>query len=1314
MRSVRESKENTMKKNTSQKNSRAIAADTDAMFENFLRGLGIDKEGKRPTLEQERVIRAKDRTMLVIAGAGSGKTATMSQRIAWHIAAEGIKPSEVLGLTFTRKAAGELAERVQGYLHALTLNAHNFPYVKADSEEFGRPTISTYNSFASDIASSYALLIGEDPMSVLISETQRWQIMNSIVRAWDTHDSAAVPSDDAFDSARVLGDQSIDTIIDVALSMAAGIIDNGLTIQQVRDELMNERESIRALDSAKTGFSGKPYSGTEVSTAFRELKESGSSLECRIAVLDIVEAYFAYKRENGYIEFADQVAWARRILNEVPDIGIHLRKKYRLVVLDEYQDTSVNQAQFLYSALAPREGEDISVCAVGDPNQAIYGWRGAGANALDDYKTTFCVHNDACLSLSTAFRNSSNILEAANALVASDMSIDVQSVLEDGRNETKVNALDRPWLKDVWHPASYMLQELKPGPSNTEGEVVHIHRTLGTDTYDAIARRIKEEFDSAYVRYQHEQKKHTRSGSGNYEAPTAAVLIRKRKYAKEMIEALNRYGVRFDYLGGDSILVQKEIRLLRSFLACAFMPQRNDAFVFVAQFYGIGVHDLRTLAEIRKKLDKASSDVRSRNSRSSLRQLPITFSEVAEYLYLSSAKAPENLDANLYNECEGLAQCVDQLTETGRLRLCRIGGMLRDVRTKTMASVPDIVRYAADQLDLQGYISARTAGKARAKRNLAKFISLAHEFFPLDPKECAVGANGVSAFLTQLNHAEEKERGEDDDSSADLPVVTCDDIEPEHGVVQILTVHAAKGLEWDIVGIPEMVDGEFGLVSSRDVKPWHKDREAIPFSLRGDHRYLPQFNARDCYTDISKLTNDNAAEAGSRYFLYKNVSCKEYANEEIKHLAYVAVTRPKSLLLLATYDYKDEQKMLRVYETLLKENPQLGYIDDSRSDLNKEYLNEPLEKWTPPKEYGLVQKIIEALRKQEKHVISDDPDNDERIATGHEFVAWMRKRASDDVTDSDNGVSSGADADMNTTENTDLDVIEQYLKQYASDCEIPQGIPVWPQSVDRSLISKEDVQDLYRYKSPQDLAKQWKKTAERLLYLQRERNSAESIEFDHLTASGIVHLQEDPESFLKNRQRPIPQAPSLSADRGTKVHAKIARYFNAPQMLDIDSVAADTAMPFDESKELSGDDITMLFERFTSSDFARYPVLAVEKSIDYAIGDYPVRCVLDAVFDTHSLEGHAPVTIVDWKTGKQPDSESLESRRLQLAIYRYAWAHAHAIDVDNIDAFFYYLGEDDPSRRLLHPPALSYEELEERIRTAIEQGKVNARKPRNM
>lgn len=1313
MRSGAEVKKNTMQKNIVHKDSCKKVTEEAAIFEDFLRVLDIDKEGKRPTSEQERVIRVKDRTMLVIAGAGSGKTATMSQRIAWHIAAEGIKPSEVLGLTFTRKAAGELAERVQRYLYALTSNAHNFPYLKAESEEFGRPTISTYNSFASDIASSYALLIGEDPMSVLISETQRWQIMDSIVRAWDTRDSAAAPSGAAFDSARVLGAQSIDTIIDVALSLAAGIIDNGLTIQQVRDELMNERESICALDSAKTGFRGKPYSGTEVSAGFSDLRKSIPNLECRIAALDIVEAYFAYKRENGYIEFADQVAWARRILNEVPDIGMQLRKKYRLVVLDEYQDTSVNQAQFLYSALAPREGEDISVCAVGDPNQAIYGWRGAGANALDDYKTTFCVHNYACLSLSTAFRNSSNILEAANALVASDMSIDVQSVLENGRDEAKVNALDRPWLKDVWHPASYMLQELKPGPCNTEGKVIHIHRTLGTDTYDVIARRIKEEFDSAYVRYQHEQKKHTHSGSGNYEAPTAAVLIRKRKYAKEMIEALNRYGVRFDYLGGDSVLVQKEIRLLRSFLACAFMPQRNDAFVFLSHFYGIGAHDLRTLAEIRKKLDNAVVKTHNDSSSASLRQFPITFSEVAEYLYMASAQDSEKADIHPY-EGDGLANCVAQLTETGYLRLCKIGSMLRDIRSKTMASVPDIVCYAADLLDLHGYIAARTSGKARAKRNLAKFISLAHEFFPLDSKNCAVGANGISAFLTQLNHAEKKERGEDDDSSADLPVFTCDDIEPEHGVVQILTVHAAKGLEWDIVAIPEMVDGEFGAVSSKNVKPWHKDSKEIPFSLRGDRRYLPQFNTRVCYTDISKLTNANTAEAGSRYFLYKNISCMEYADEEMKHLAYVAITRPKSLLLLATYDYKDEQKASKVYETLLEENPQLGYIDDLRSDLNKECLSEPLKKWELSKGHVFIEKIIEALHKQEKHAISDDPDNDERIATGREFVAWMRKRASENVTDSDNTVSNGANASICVTKNTDLDAIEQYLSQYASDCEIPRGIPVWPQSVDRCLISKEDVQDLYRYKSPQDLVKQWEKTVERLLYLQRESSIATDVEFDHLTASGIVHLQEDPENFLRNRQRPIPQAPSLCADRGTQIHAKIARYFNAPQMLDIDSVAADTTMTFDESKDISDDRMVTLFERFMSSDFAQYPVLAVEKSIDYAIADYPVRCVLDAVFDTRSLEGCAPVTIVDWKTGRQPDSESFESRRLQLAIYRYAWAHAHAISVEDIDAFFYYLGEDDPSRRLLRAPALSYQELEEKIRAAIKQGKLNVGKSRNI
>src|SRR5699024_352158 len=133
-----------------------------------------------PTAEQSQVVSAPLEPAVVIAGAGSGKSETMASRVVWLVANGYVRPEQILGLTFTRKATAELAERVRRRLEQLR-DTEQFPDELLD----GEPTISTYNSYAGRIVADHALREAIEPTARLLSEGQSWQVAARIVGEYD-------------------------------------------------------------------------------------------------------------------------------------------------------------------------------------------------------------------------------------------------------------------------------------------------------------------------------------------------------------------------------------------------------------------------------------------------------------------------------------------------------------------------------------------------------------------------------------------------------------------------------------------------------------------------------------------------------------------------------------------------------------------------------------------------------------------------------------------------------------------------------------------------------------------------------------------------------------------------------------------------------------------------------------------------------------------------------------------------------------------------------------------------------------------------
>ncbi|MDX5398185.1 MAG: UvrD-helicase domain-containing protein, partial [Actinomycetes bacterium] len=170
-----------------------------------------------PTAEQQAAVEAPLAPTLVVAGAGSGKTATMAARVV-HLVVNGlVRPDEILGLTFTRKAAGELSDRVRG---TLDRSRRHFP---GTGDPSASPTITTYNAFAAGLVRDHALRIGADPDATLITGAGAGQLMDGIVQTWpDEVESDLAPS----------------TVVDRALAMAEALRTNLLTVDRAREGLL--------------------------------------------------------------------------------------------------------------------------------------------------------------------------------------------------------------------------------------------------------------------------------------------------------------------------------------------------------------------------------------------------------------------------------------------------------------------------------------------------------------------------------------------------------------------------------------------------------------------------------------------------------------------------------------------------------------------------------------------------------------------------------------------------------------------------------------------------------------------------------------------------------------------------------------------------------------------------------------------------------------------------------------------------------------------------------------------------------------------
>ena len=351
------------------------------------------------TKHQSAIISSGLEPAVVIAGAGSGKTETMSNRVLYLVANGYATPDQILGLTFTRKAAGELSVRIRKRLRQLS-QLPEFKHITSNST-----AVTTYHSYAGKLLSEHAIRYGIDADAEPLGEAAIWQIASDVVRNW---------SDDSYRN-----DSAVSTVIKDLLGLSKFMLEHQVKaadIEVIGNDMLERLQSLAGSTNEDT---------RAVARAMRQ----------RNSLLPMVEAFMERRKAAGELSFDDQMSLAADIAQNFADVGTLERGKYKIVLLDEYQDTSQSQVRMLsalYGNFVQETGHPVM--AVGDPSQAIYTWRGASAGTMASFHKYFPKAQGQTgteqFSLPTTFRNDKIILAAANTISAEIKAAGGQQVVE--------------------------------------------------------------------------------------------------------------------------------------------------------------------------------------------------------------------------------------------------------------------------------------------------------------------------------------------------------------------------------------------------------------------------------------------------------------------------------------------------------------------------------------------------------------------------------------------------------------------------------------------------------------------------------------------------------------------------------------------------------------------------------------------------------------------------------------------------------------------------------------------------------------------
>jgi ATP-dependent DNA helicase UvrD/PcrA len=873
----------------------------------------IDALGISFSTQQLNAITAPLEPGVIIAGAGSGKTTVMAARVVWLVGTGTVRPEEVLGLTFTRKAAAELSQRVRSALLRAGVIADR------GVDESGEQLIMTYDAFAARLVAEHGLRLGFEADPTLISGATRYRLASRVVNA------AAGPFE-------FISRLRPATVTERVLRLDADLQQH---LVDVSDLDGHARDLLLGLASAPRNNRGNTYA---------DVKKAVIACQERLELASLVRDYQALKQRLGLVEFADQMAIAARLATEVPQVSGAMRSAFRVVLLDEYQDTSAAQAimlRGLFSGRTATEGRGHPVTAVGDPFQAIYGWRGAAASNITTFAVDFpCANGEQAhrYPLTVNRRSGTAILDVANALsrpLRSDAGSTVASSTVPAHGGFEGG---RPPLLT---PDGLGLLQAPEG--TPPGQV----RAATFDTWPEELGWIADQI--AQLRARGEVTRWAE----------VAVLTRRNADIAPLYAELTARDVPVEIVGLGGLLHLPEIMDITATLRLIDDVTANPDLIrlLTGPRWRVGPRDLGLLGRRARELARAAHD-RDEPTDAEPRDSAVLTSLERAVAEVDPTEVVSLLDA-LESPGEGA------YSSEARQRFARLSAELAWLRRHGDEPVLDLTRRVLITIGLDVEVMATPEFVRTSRRDqLGAFLDAVAAYVDVD------GDASLSGLLGYLQA--ESEQG------AGLEQAVPSDRE----AVKLLTVHKAKGLEWEAVFLPALMKGVFP--SDRVTDNWVLNPAVLPADLRGDAGSIPQ---------LAETTYAGMAE-------YKQQLTRQQLLAEDR-LGYVAVTRAKRLLVGTGHSWRADlsnprsaSSYLRAIieeavrqDQLIAEAAPPGFDNPLVTAVAPQPWPAQLDPEAQARRQDAAQEVKRARRRFADLGSYDDPESEPLLLDDHEIVA---------------------------------------------------------------------------------------------------------------------------------------------------------------------------------------------------------------------------------------------------------------------------------------------------------------------------------------
>ena len=664
--------------------------------------------------QQREAVETTEGPVLILAGAGSGKTRVITFRIAYLIEKMGAMPEAILAMTFTNKAASEMAERVEKLVGGLSI---------------AKPVISTFHSFCVRVLRRdiEALRIpstvpGQPPIGltknfVIYDETDQQQVVKGVMRRLGLDDKELTPR----------------TVLS--------------RISWAKNHMLDPQEIYLQSADPKTE---------------------------RIA--HIYEEYRKELRKANAMDFDDLLLEAARLLKSVAAVREYYNRRFQYLLVDEYQDTNRPQ----YELMRLLAGDRHNVCAVGDEDQSIYSWRGADIRNILEFERDF--PEAKIVRLEQNYRSTQNILQAASAVVANNVRRKGKNLWTSRQGGAKLGYYEAP---------------------DGENEALFAADTI-----------------NRYVQQAHE----------NAETARAAVLYRTNSQSRLFEEAMRRYGLKYHVVGGFSFYERAEIKDLISYLKVVLNPDDSISLLRVINTptRGIGKTTIDTIERlavetglslwgaIGEAIKRQLLPLRALSALKSFRELiqdgqAMLAGTFADRLVTGAQKrnAQESSAGVPPAPADQEPSPDNSNTDFNPANFSFDFGADSDEEILEGDDAPAQVEASADEASADGF---RAPGSAANTAELLKFlIDRTGYIKQLEAEDTPEAFSRIENLRELVNAAmDSRDRGESLDQFLDHAALVSDaDQYDEHAQITLMTLHAAKGLEFPLVVLAGLEEGLF-------------------------------------------------------------------------------------------------------------------------------------------------------------------------------------------------------------------------------------------------------------------------------------------------------------------------------------------------------------------------------------------------------------------------------------------------------------------------------------------------------------------------